>query len=545
MARLKDLHADKPHTLSEGHPMYRADALMGQAATDPDEAGPEDYSAEARAYRAKAGVCRDLLAEEPQGYLIQWEGEENAEFEKRKANSLPGFVNWYEEAVGGLVDKVFSRPLQLERVKDDDGNEADGLSEEEWAKLERFWQNVERRKRTEVDGTQFARDSCEVSLGHGGTPLIVIDFPPLPVDEAGDPIEATTAAEESERGAMPYFRLIHPWDLIAVEEDDDGNLDQVRYFSSQAEKTPWSKRVTSTVVVLERGGQAVADGDSIRLSYSTRRVLVYDDAKEEYIEDPEQAREFKPPDTLTDELKAKFVEIPAADLFTGIRQAFARPQLRNVSLLNVLHYRKRTDYDVAESVASVPLGAFFGVSEDDMKQYQRGPYRVFWTTKGPDECAYEDISFGFETAQISLKTLESIERYISVKSKDPQSQRATGEEKATIRLIDEAKKISRLQAWAIGWLQALQTSLQWAGWWMGLERVGVLSYLDEVFDSLNTGPTWADFQAFLATLSATEESAWPMAIREAKRYGVLSDTEDTEKLIEELSAGRLETEPPE
>ena len=50
-------------------------------------------------------------------------------------------------------------------------------------------------------------------------------------------------------------------------------------------------------------------------------------------------------------------------------------------MLNVLHYRKRTDYDVAESVSSVPMSAFFGVTEDDMDSFQRGAYRVFWTPK--------------------------------------------------------------------------------------------------------------------------------------------------------------------
>lgn len=520
--RLKDRHKDKPWTLTEGSPEHRADALLAEAAeANPEDAKPEDYSPEAKVWRERAAVCRDLLAEKPGPYLVKWEGETDKEFETRKKNSEASFVNFYEDAVNGLIDTVFAKNLQYKRPEDS------SLTDEEWAKLEAFWDNVERRKRAPVDGTQFARTSCSTSLGMGGTPLILIDFP---VRET----PAIDGAEEEAQGLGPYFCFINPWALIAVEEDDDGNVIQVRYKSWRIERTEWGRRMTPIIVVLDRGGESVAEGDTLRGSYAKRRELVYEEAKKEYIEDPAATREFTPPATAPADLKAKFREIPIVELPTGPYEWFAPPVLRNVAMLNVRHYRKSSDYDVAESVSSVPINAYFGFSEEEMAAVQIGAYRRIHTTKSPEEADIKDISFSFETAQIALSTLEAIERYIAAKSKEPQSQRATGEEKSTIRMMDEKKKISRLQAWALQWLQALQAAVEWAARWMGIEEGGELGYLDEVFESLAAKPGWADFREFLLLLSTLDEAVWRLAISEAKRYDVISDTEDTEELIEEL-----------
>ena len=508
---LKNQYPNTPEVVHVGLPQFNTQSLAQSASgTGGKEPGPETPSDECKAWRAsQAAVCKDLLTGNITGYISQWEGETSAEYATRQKNSVYSFVNWYEEAVGGLVDQVFAKELQL--------TFPDSMSQEDIAAVETFWQDVERRQREPKDGSQFARNFSENSLGFGGRQPVLVDYPIRTTP-------ATDAAEESEQGLGPFLCPIHPWNVIEWKKDRAGNLERVRYMDSDFEDSGWGRKRISKVVVLERGEPG---------RFSGKQVYVYDEDEGQYLEDDAQARTFEPPVTANAEVRARFREIPI------VGDPFRRPLLENVAMLNVLHYRKRTDYDVAEGIATQPMRAFLGFSDEDMAAAQFGPFRYINTPKPPTEVGIEDISFGFDTSENARKTLESIERYISVKAKDPQSQRATGEEKATIRMLDEAKKISRLQAWALGWSATMQAALQWAGAWMGQDvdrDWAEVGYIPEVFDSLDSKPTWAEFQQLVNSMIDTPRELWLWQIKEGKRYGLISDDTDTEDLVAALEA---------
>ena len=490
MASLSQIHGDT--FVVKGGLATRADKLAETNAP----AGPETLSPAAEAWQKRAQVAKDMFDSEVTGYISQWEGEEDSEYATRKANSVYGFVNFYEEAANGLIDQVFAKPLQLEEAP---------------PQIEEFFENVERRKRAPVDGTQFFRKGAQTEIAYGGNPLILISHAPG--------VEAADKAEEDAQGVGPFLCLIHPWSIIDVTEDEDGNLEQVRYVSNTTVRDAdgFGSNTVYRIIALERGEVG---------GFSKRRVFVWSDKDKKYVEDADQERPFDP-GAVSADIKAKFREIPVVEMADW----WSEPKLRNVALLNVLHLRKRTDYDVAMSVASVPMRAFYGFSAPDMVAAEFGPFRFLRTDKSKTEAGTEDISFGFDTSTNARDDLTSVERYISIKSKDPQSQRATGEEKSTIRMMEEAKVKSRLQAWATRWLNAFQASLDWSAAWMGLDSAGRLSYLPEVFNALSIAPTWKDFDEFMRTVIDSDPALWEWQIAEAKRYGLIADDKPTDELL--------------
>ena len=437
-------------------------------------------------------------------WLPVWEGEEGVEYKTRL--SLSELVEFYAQACRGLVNKVFAKPLRLSDAPE---------------KLEAWWDNVSRKK-TERSGSLYVRGRSLDSLSRG-LGFTLVDFPKLSA-----PVE--DAKQEEQQALAPYCKTIPPSCVIEWDEgvNDLGDvvLRRVRYADVQEVDSTdeWIKHYQPIVVVLERG-----EGEG---QPATMQVHVREEGSRDFKHDPEQDAAFEIP------LKSKLGEIPAVRWETGA--SGGEPILYGLARLNLQHYRKKSDFDHAVSISSQPMQAYIGFSDDDMEGHQVGAYRYVNTTN--DAAKVQDISFQYSgSAQIAMEDLSKLELHIARAALDPQATKATGEEKATIRLIDEAKVSSQLQAWAAGWLDSAQEVLEWAGAWYGLEpeAVGTLSYLEEIFDSLKGESTFADFLSFAALFVVPPE----VAIKEAQRFGVIGDEHDPEDLARRMDVSAGEVEP--
>ncbi len=450
-------------------------------------------------------ICRDLwggtlrMRERGEKYLPRWDGEDKTtEWKARKDAAV--LTNFFRRAVEGMVDKAFVKDLQLE---------AEGLTNEEEGRVRAFMDNVDQQGSTL---TQFARGLAERSLALNNVSVLV-DFPQrdAPAESAAD-----------EEGLLPCLKEVSPGSLIEAKGMTANGvlrLGRARYTSTRrVEDGEWGEGVVNQVNVLRRG-----EGGPAFLE-------VYEEqARGKWAINEELGGPFVPPENVSAAIRSRFVEIPLVPVYTGSHGFFhSLPIMRELAEMNALHFSKKSNFDRAVGVSSVPMNAFIGFTQEEMAAQEWGPYR--YVLSGNDQAKVQDISFQYSSAQIGIEDLEKLERYMAMAALEPSTSRATGEEKSTIRLIDEAKTMSRLQAWALGWMQGFQDILDWAQAWMGIEPGRAkLRYLDEVFESLQADP---NFDALLNLRLSGVPIPPDVMLTEAQRYGVLSDSWDVSDLIE-------------
>jgi hypothetical protein len=448
-------------------------------------------------------LCKDLLAgtqrlrAEGETYLPRWEGEDTEEYNNRRDGAV--LVPFYQTATRGLVDKVFSRPLQLTDVP---------------PALEDWWENVDNMEST---GDLFLRRQGHHSLALGLGAFLV--------DHQRRGVPAQSRAEEERQGLRPYCKMIHPSAILEAKTTIENGrmvLERFRYYDPvEVDSGEWLSAVEDRVVVLYRG-------EAGQNAWMEVWVRVGDN---EWTINEELGGQFIPPASAPASVKARFREIPVVPVYTGDHGFwYGEPVLKALAEMNLQHYQKKSNFDTAVAISSVPMNAFIGWNEEELSTAQWGPHR-FVSTANTD-AKVQDISFSMNSADIALADLDKLERHIALAAMDPQSTKATGEEKSTIRLLDEAKTISRLQAWALQWLNAGQEMLAWAGAWMGIEddRVGMLGYYEEVFDSLKAQPDWQG----LLQLAALVDLPPDVLVTEAQRFGVLSDEWDADEIADRI-----------
>ena len=449
-------------------------------------------------------VAKDLLSgteklrSEGETYLPRWEGEDaNVEYKNRRDSAV--LVPFYATAVRGLVDKVFSKPLRFTDPHPD---------------IEEWWSNANNMG---ANGDLFLRRRAGESLGLG-LGAILVDH-----QRRGRPAESK--AEEERQGLRPFAKHIHPSALLEARgriENGSMVLERLRYYDPiEVPDGDWGTTVQHRVVVLYRGE---SPGDMAWM-------VVYVKREDDWEIDDELGGRFLPPASAPASVKERFREIPVVPVYTGDHGFwYGEPVLQALAEMNVQHYQKKSNFDTAVAISSVPMNAFMGFSDEELSAQQWGPHRFVATSN--EAAKVQDISFSMSSADIALKDLDKLERHIALSAMDPQSTKATGEEKSTIRLLDEAKTISRLQAWAMQWLQAGQNMIEWAGAWMGIEaeRVGTLGYLEEVFDSLKAQPDWQG----MLQLAALVDLPADVLITEAQRFGVLSDEWSPDEIAERM-----------
>lgn len=464
-----------------------------------DEDKVNAVTPEWKALEAERIVCKRLwggtaaMRASGEAVLRKWEGESVDEYTARKDQAT--LTNYFRNTVETAVDDAYQEPLSLTP----DGE----LEREEVATLEEWWENVDRRKSS---GTQCARDTSESSLAFG-RPAILVDFPTVTE-------QAESAVDEPQR--WPRVKEISASNILEpvwAEVDGDLRLVSVRYYDPVSTPNPNGVGSTRTerIVILKRGG----DGES---EYARMEIYEQDDGGEYPSPgSPTETRLFQPPARLSAERKAEFVEIPLVFKLTG---RGPQPKMLGLAELNSKHYGKSSDFDLAVEVAGVPFDIFIGFSDDDMKAYQRGAYRFLNTTKSPQEATRIDGSFKFDSAKVSLEDLKRLEDAMAYMAKMPKQTRATGSERATIRMRDDKAKLSRLQAWFLQWLAADQAVLDWGSLWLGLSASATLGYSREVFEALDEG----DFAGLLDLFDRVVEYPEPLqevALQEAQRYGAL------------------------
>ena len=145
------------------------------------------------------------------------------------------------------------------------------------------------------------------------------------------------------------------------------------------------------------------------------------------------------------------------------------------------------------------------------------------------------LAHPLDSAKIALEDLEKLEAHMRFAAMAPFRERASGRELATSILRDEKQKLSRLQAWALQWLSAMQRCINWAAAWKGLEGAPTLSYNQEVFEGLAGKP---DFKLLLEMKALGVGLSDEFLISEAQRHGHASDHWEPEEVVE-ASEGEL------
>lgn len=443
-------------------------------------------------------VCRDLglgsvaIHAKRQTYLPKWEGEEPTEYTRRLKQAV--LVNYFKQAVEATVDAVFSEPLIVE-----------GLD----ARVEGWWKEDIDREGT--SGDAFIRDvvaDCVAEVCSG-----------VFVDYFGN--TAQSRREEAEGGARPYACHFRAKDLIEVLPVYDGGrrrAGRVRYRECRSEAAAdgfgWNQ--VETVRVYRRGTGGAP------FTYELHR-----EGKAGFeIEQPETPIE--PPGGAA----GRFQDIALSLFYTG-KTGYGRGRsvFHSLAELNISHYQKLSNKDTTLAVATVAAKHFAGFSDNEIKGVQWGPFRVIHSQN--PEAKVHDIAHSPNSAQVAQEDLRELERQMAFASAEPKTSRATGQELATVRLADEMHRLSRLQAWALGWAASTRDMLVWFHSWLGLDGAQIqVTIKPDVFEALGSEPSFED----LLKMRAMNALSLQTLLEGAKRFNRLPETLDVKEEIQRIEA---------
>jgi hypothetical protein len=142
---------------------------------------------------------------------------------------------------------------------------------------------------------------------------------------------------------------------------------------------------------------------------------------------------------------------------------------------------------------------------------------------------------------MSQDDLDRLERRMATTAQEPNMSRATGQELATVKTIDEAKRLSRAGAWALTWISAYNQCLKWTAWWRGYDTEAELNVAPGVLKSMLTEQ---GFDYVLKMKSLDLPLTDKTILSEAQRYHHLDDTIDLDEEIEEFKKEQEEKPDP-
>jgi len=447
-------------------------------------------------------LCRDLgvgsvrIKAKKQGYLQQWPGEEPEEYRKRLRKAV--LVNYFRQAVDATVDAVFSEPLIVE-----------GLDKS----VEGWWKEDIDREGT--SGDAFIRDVVSDSVAEAVNGVFV-DF---------HSADGKSREEQSAGGARPYaclFKAEHLIEALPVYDGSRRRAGRIRYrecrSAAAAEGFGWN--ATEFVRVYRRGVEGAP------FSYELWRQGEAGWAPEG------PPVPIEAPGNATGDVARRFGDISIVPYYTGRTGFFrGRPVFHTLGELNISHYDKLSNKDTALGVSTVPAKHFKGFTADEMKVLQWGPYRAIHSSS--TEAKVDDIAHSPDSAKVAQEDLRELERMMAFAAIEPKTSRATGQELATARIIDEAQRLSRLQAWALGWAASTREMLVWFHNWLGLDGAQVVVRIKpDVFEALGSQPTFED----LLKMRAMGALSLQTLIEGAKRFNRLPETVDVQEEIQRIEA---------
>lgn len=389
--------------------------------------------------------------------LPQEQGESDPEYQRRVARTV--LVNLYKESVQGLVARVFSRALQLDETAPaairGEGDEPG------------HWENIDLSGR---HGDTFLKDVAEDAVAEGMS-YVFVDYPRVD--------GRLSAAAERELGVRPFWTHVPAHRVIdATVYVGKGApvLLRARIRESVIEPDgPWGTKKVEQVRVLYRGNPERLDADGASVPWVTFEV--YRQVDDEWVLHPGLGG-----------VIANQKEIPLVPFYAGrVGQHLAEPPLLNLAYLQLQHYQKKSDLDNILHVVNVPalMAAGFdnGEIEGELEAVEWGPFRVI-ASHNPNASirVVEHNGRAIAAAQDDIGRLED---HIRVAALEPMTRKASGEEKSTIRMLEDAKAATRLQAWALSWMHSATQCLEFHARYLGQDKGGSVSVPKEVFKTLS------------------------------------------------------------
>lgn len=298
-------------------------------------------------------------------------------------------------------------------------------------------------------GGQLVSDTINYGLCH-----VLIDFPVSP--------GFSNLLEERQSGLRPTFSRISPLNLLSWTFEGE-ELAQIRIYEP---------------VVTKIGEFGETTVDQIRVitpsTVSLYRMLV--DSKEEDSGSTHNPK-FGTPSLSTDGENAAWTlfeshpnSLGKVGLVTGYGNKtgdlVAEPMLEELAWLNLRHYQKLSDLDNVEHVVNVPLLFGKGFAEDEVNTMEIGANTFVSSTEVNADLSYvEHSGDSIKAAQTSMDKIES--RMIAMGA-DLLTQRSSGRQTATAKILDDTKSMSILEAIVRILEEVYEDSYKVAGEWLQL-----------------------------------------------------------------------------
>lgn len=446
--------------------------------------------------------------------LPQEEGETDAQFNKRLARTV--LINIFSEAVENIVSRVFAKELLL--------------SETSPADVRSWYEKIDRNGRH--GDIFFERVALDATAN--GKSGVWVDYPS--VANPG----SVTLAQERNLGLRPY--LVHfTGDQILETEWDysaEPRLMRVRLKEQREESTgEWSSEPVEQIRVVYRGSETggdvteipLRDGDMSRDEYKQAIGLLTRWAWFEiYEQDDENEWDVVKVGTLPNQTEIPF-ELIGDDT----------PPLDDLAYVQIQQFQKKADLDNLIHVVNMPalLAAGFDSSEiqdshadEDGAVVVWGPFRVFNTDN--DNARLEIIEHSGRAISAATTDLTELQLLMRVMALDPMTRKASGDEKATVRLLDERRSMVRIQSWAAEWMTSFTRCLNLMARWWKLPENAELEIREDVF----TGLAGIEGMDVLIKMRAIGALSNETLLEAAHRSGTLWDSFSVEEEMARIAS---------
>lgn len=478
---MADPDANKnPWTLTKMGP------LVSNANTDPDSPDYETY--ECAEMRSKSKTCRNLrkgtrhMLNHAQDYLVQYENEDVEDYKARLG--LISFRNFYGQSVRSILGKIFSKPPALN----------EDVPEQMVAQLKDADLNGN-------DWTIVVEQLFNNALDEGLSWLL-IDYHTTAVAEG----QELTIAQERELGVRPYWVNIPQHRVLGVNYTKSGetySITMFRYWTwTKVRHGEFGDKYVFQVHVIEPNRVRMFERDGDAKGNDTKYRLMKD-------------------------LPVTLGTVPVVCLNLNPTGPYeASPPLEDLAEMNIEHYQIRSDQRRALSVASYPLLATFGMS-------QNSSLRV-----GPMQ------SYNFEDPKADMKWVESQGAHLREGAKELESL----EEKirmfalsfespgmyvtATAANTNATDAVAPIIRWAYRLRDSINTVLYHHAKWLRLSEGGTVDVDTSFIKSILT------VESLKLLVQAYTEGAITRVtfLTRMKEYGILNDRTDPRKEDQELTS---------
>jgi len=419
-------------------------------------------------------------------YLPQFSKEDLSHYAARVANSV--LFSAYGDTVKNITSKPFSKPVTLQgelpppldEVADDVDDQGKPLG-------------------------QLAKDILTMFVNRG-VGHVLVDYP-ITVDENG---ETPNLQQERSSGLKPRLIGISPDQLIGWQTSQSAGgkpyLSRIRITETKTEPDgEWGEQEVQYVRVIEP--------DSWRLYRKVEEKEGY-----KYV--------------LESEGTNSLGKVPLVTGYanqTGYLTAY--PPLKELSEMNLAHYRSDTDQRNILHMARTVTLFLKGFTEEESQGVALGPNQLIATSNPNADAKF--LEHTGTAIEAGAKDVEKLEERMVMLGLQPFLRRV-GNQTATGQGIDESRANCDIQAWVMALEDMLYRAYLMAAEWVGVE-------LPEDFkvDIFNDFAIWiqaAQHVADLIKMRQAGELSQVTFLREVKRRGLLSETVDIDTEIEDIKA---------